>query len=55
MLEVVHRCTNCGKYPFCNYITKCDIPNNCNLWVERGLSDICYKQQEELVQDKKKQ
>lgn len=50
-----HRCTNCGKYPFCIYIQDVSISNNCNLWIERRLEKICYKQPEELVVDKKKQ
>ena len=50
------RCTLCGRYPFCNNIQENNISknNNCKLWVKRGLN-VCIKQQEKQVADKKKQ
>ena len=55
----MQRCTNCGKYPFCNYIIDPAIKNECDLWTKREYfikkeSDIiCINQLEKQVENKK--
>ena len=36
---MISRCTLCGKYPFCNFITTSKIigSENCNLFIKRSL------------------
>lgn len=36
---MISRCTLCGKYPFCNFITTSKVigSKNCNLFIKRSL------------------
>ena len=34
------RCTNCGKYPFCEDIQEAGAENNCENWVKRNIEEI---------------
>ena len=54
----MQRCTNCGKYPFCNYIINPAIENKCDLWIKRSYfikkeDEECINQQERLAEIKK--
>lgn len=45
-----HRCTNCGRYPFCYWIIIPSIENECDQWIKRSAEEITYK----TLDDKKK-
>lgn len=33
-----NRCTNCGKYPFCENIEEASIENDCLDWTKRDVT-----------------
>lgn len=33
-----NRCTNCGKYPFCEKVKKASEENDCNEWHKRDVT-----------------
>lgn len=39
-MEYKKRCTNCGRYPFCEKIENPATENNCEKWIRRNYEEV---------------